>query len=122
MAAQRLTSSPPAPALAAACCSAQLTESNGSLRQAEEQEDRFVRHYVRRAWVPTWLTLLGSNVFTCASDTREGMRPPRCSSSAGSAGGSVGGSAARTGPYPPYSRRLRALKRRRRESLPAETS
>lgn len=67
--------------------------------QAEAQENRFVRHYIRRAWFPTWCTMLGNNVFACARDTREGVRPPRSSPLARD---NIVGPAAKTGPKFPY--------------------
>eukprot|EP00903_Cladosiphon_okamuranus_P017691 g16290.t1 len=51
--------------------------SQDAQTEADAQESRFVRHYVRRAWFPTWCTMLGNNVFACARDTREGIVPSR---------------------------------------------
>ncbi|CBN79737.1 hypothetical protein Esi_0430_0011 [Ectocarpus siliculosus] len=82
--------------------------------EAEKEEDLFVRHFIRRSWPRTWCTMLGKNIFACASDTREGIRPPGTSMAEDRLATSTA-RAARTGPFPmPSALRLR----RRSKSSP----
>ncbi|CAM9193318.1 unnamed protein product, partial [Ectocarpus sp. 13 AM-2016] len=75
--------------------------------EAEKEEDLFVRHFIRRSWPRTWCTMLGKNIFACASDTREGIRPPGTSTAEDRLAATTP-RAARTGPFPmPSALRLR---------------
>ncbi|CAN0007882.1 unnamed protein product [Ectocarpus fasciculatus] len=82
--------------------------------EAEQEEDRFVRHFIRRSWPRTFCTMLGKNMFACASDTREGVRAPSTSMAEDRLAATTE-RAARTGPSPlPSALRLR----RRSKSSP----
>ncbi|CAB1116602.1 unnamed protein product [Ectocarpus sp. CCAP 1310/34] len=67
--------------------------------EAEKVEDLFVRHFIRRSWPRTWCTILGKNIFACASDTSEGIRPPGTSTAEDRLAATTM-RAARTGPFP----------------------
>eukprot|EP00903_Cladosiphon_okamuranus_P018718 g17231.t1 len=43
---------------------------------AEREERDLIRRYALRMWGPTWCRMVGSNIFACMRDTREGIRDP----------------------------------------------